>query len=337
MRLSTAQLVAEVQALVGEISSKFVVEPTIEEVKADLLLALKRYCFSVRCIAAKEEKSHDSSPPPSDPSDDADVGLETNLRPTNGWLPDEPIPVKNPAVEAYLLAVQRELLGHLNKMTTLDTRKPHSISKSIHSLLNHLKSRDDLVVVPTDKTNSYVVLPTSDYAIKVVEHLTADAKKTTTKHLNEIKAEADEVLEKYKDLFAPKEYNYAKSTLNNHRVPVVKLLVKDHKDPDEKGDFPTRLVVPAKNFTAAFPHLGQQGIKKILDRNKVNYQRKTIIQASHLKEQLEELPIRRSQHTVISIDAEKMYPSIKFNQIELAVNNFLRSPPKKIDRRPKNV
>ena len=123
--------------------------------------------------------------------------------------------------------------------------------------------------------------------------------------------------------------------MNNYRVPTVKLLVKDHKKPDEKGDFPTRLVVPAKNFAAAYPHLGQQGIKAILDQNNVDYQRKTIIQASHLKEQLEELPIRRSQHAVMSIDAEKMYPSIKFNRIELAVNHFLRNAPKKDKQKAK--
>ena len=60
----------------------------------------------------------------------------------------------------------------------------------------------------------------------------------------------------------------------------MQLLVKDHKKKDENGDFPTRWVVPAKNFTAGFPHVDQRGIKEILDRNKIDYTKKTIIQAS---------------------------------------------------------
>ena len=177
-------------------------------------------------------------------------------------------------------------------MAKKDTRKKHPISNQINSLLAHLRQRPDLVVVPTDKTNSYVVVETAEYTKKVIEHLNADAVKTTTIKLNETKDEAKEMLNAHKDLFSPNEFNYIKSTINNCDIPSVKLLIKDHKDSDEKGNYPSQLVVPAKNFTAGFQHVGQRGIKAILDRNNVNYQRKTIIQASHLKErQLGVLPI----------------------------------------------
>ena len=43
-----------------------------------------------------------------------------------------------------------------------------------------------------------------------------------------------------------------------------------------------------------------------------------------MKQQLEIPNIRNSKHTAISIDAEKMYQSIKFGQIQKAVNYFLR-------------
>ena len=93
--------------------------------------------------------------------------------------------------------------------------------------------------------------------------------------------------------------------------------------------------MPAKNFTAAFPHVGQRGIKHILDKNKIDYSKKTIIQASHLKDQLEKLDIKKSQNTIMSIDAEKMYPSVKFIQIVNAVNYFLRNAPKKDEKKVK--
>eukprot|EP00957_Ditylum_brightwellii_P106692 8139175-Ditylum_brightwellii.AAC.1 len=59
---------------------------------------------------------------------------------------------------------------------------------------------------------------------------------------------------------------------------------KDHKEPEEDESFPTRLVIPATNVTATFSKLGYLGIKQILDDNKVDYSRFTIIQVSDLKE-----------------------------------------------------
>ena len=118
---------------------------------------------------------------------------------------------------------------------------------------------------------------------------------------------------------------YIKSTVNKRAIPTICLLVKDHKDKDESGNFPTRLVVPAKIFTAGFPHVGQRGIKAILDKNKIDYSRKTIVQASDLKRKLETLGIKSDKHTIVSIDAKNMHPSVKFGQIEKAVNFFLNS------------
>ena len=180
-------------------------------------------------------------------------------------------------------------------------------------------------VVPTDKTNSDVVLRTKDYIEHVVKHLKEDAVLTTRDKLKEAKERAKLKLKNFRNLFSESEYNYIKSTINKCSVPTVHLLIKDHKDKDKiNHHYPSRLVTPAKNFTSAFPHVGQRGLKQILDRNKIPYSKKNIIQASDLKDQLELMAIRKSQHRITSIDAEKMYPSIKFIQIQKAVNYFLR-------------
>ena len=71
-------------------------------------------------------------------------------------------------------------------------------------------------------------------------------------------------------------------------IPSPKLLIKDHKTIKEKGEFPTRLVIPAKNFTATFSKIGYLGIKMCLDKGKVKYSRFSIVQASDLKEILED-------------------------------------------------
>jgi hypothetical protein len=46
-----------------------------------------------------------------------------------------------------------------------------------------------------------------------------------------------------------------------------------------------------------------------------------------LKEKLEQLPIKRSNCTIISFNVVCMCPSVIFNQIESAVNYFLQDAP----------
>ena len=134
--------------------------------------------------------------------------------------------------------------------------------------------------------------------------------------------EALKLCETSSNILSSSEYNYIKSTINKCAIPNICLLIKDHKENDGDGNYPTRLVVSAKNFTASFPHVGQRGIKAILDKNKIDYSRKTIVRASDLKAKLETLGIKSKKHTIMSIDAKNMHPSVKFGQIEKAVNFF---------------
>ena len=71
------------------------------------------------------------------------------------------------------------------------------------------------------------------------------------------------------------------------------ILIKNHNKIKEKGKFPTKLVIPATNFTATFSKIGYLGIKRFLDKGKVNYSRVSTVQASNLKEKLEELKVNR--------------------------------------------
>ena len=43
-----------------------------------------------------------------------------------------------------------------------------------------------------------------------------------------------------------------------------------------------------------------------------------------MKSKLKKLKIRENEHTVVTMDIESMYPSIKFRQIVKAVDHFLR-------------
>ena len=56
----------------------------------------------------------------------------------------------------------------------------------------------------------------------------------------------------------------------------------------------------------------------------MNYSRNSIVQASDIKETLEELGLRKEEVTIASVDAINMYPSIKLATIKKAVICFAR-------------
>ena len=93
---------------------------------------------------------------------------------------------------------------------------------------------------------------------------------------------------------------------------------------EQDSALPIRLVILATNFTATFSKIGYLGIKRCLDKGKVNYSRNSIVQASDLKETLEEIGLKREDVTIASIDAISMYPSIKIATIRKAVRYFAR-------------
>ena len=115
-----------------------------------------------------------------------------------------------------------------------------------------------------------------------------------------------------------------RQSLATRAIPSPKLLIKYHKKINEKGGFPTRLVIPAKHFSATFSKIGYIGIKRCLDKVKVNYSQNSIVQASDLEETLKELGLKREEVTISSVDAINMYPLIRLVMIRKAVRYFAR-------------
>jgi hypothetical protein len=69
--------------------------------------------------------------------------------------------------------------------------------------------------------------------------------------------------------------------------------------------------------------LGYLAIRRILDSNHVDYSKRTIVQASDLKEKLESLRICQDDVSIISLDIEAaVYPSIKFKHVQNVVEYF---------------
>mmetsp|Transcript_21389 Transcript_21389/g.42838 ORF Transcript_21389/g.42838 Transcript_21389/m.42838 type:complete len:106 (+) Transcript_21389:364-681(+) len=58
------------------------------------------------------------------------------------------------------------------------------------------------------------------------------------------------------DLTNDSEFVFVKESILSKSIPTPKLLIKDHKKKDDNDEFIRQLVIPATNFTAAFPKLG---------------------------------------------------------------------------------
>ena len=132
-------------------------------------------------------------------------------------------------MEAYLFEVQRELLDHIDQMAARDTRKPVKIIQQINSLLSKLKQRDDMVVVPTDKTNSVILMEVSKYRTEVRSLLPKEAVISSYAYLQDTHKKVLDKLETIKPILSESEFNYVKSTITKRAIPTVQLLVKDHK------------------------------------------------------------------------------------------------------------
>ena len=104
-------------------------------------------------------------------------------------------------------------------------------------------------------------------------------------------------------------------------------MIQDHNTINKKGEFPTRSVISATNFTVTFSKIGYLGIKRLLDKRKVNYSRVSIVQSFDINERLEELKVNRDKVAIASVNAINMYPSIKLSTIKNSVRLFARNSP----------
>ena len=79
-------------------------------------------------------------------------------------------------------------------------------------------------------------MKTADLNEQLTAHLEEDAVRTTHSRLTKVIAKAREKLKTVADLLSTNEYNYIKSTINEHNIPSMQLLVKDHKSKKKKDN-----------------------------------------------------------------------------------------------------
>jgi hypothetical protein len=175
-----------------------------------------------------------------------------------------------------------------------------------------------------DKTTSFKCIVIQDYKNWAIKRLLKSRKDIPRSKLVQVLEEVKELLESLEDIMSENKYYFIKESLNSKAIPSPKLLTKDHKEINDDRNYQTRLVVPAINFTPAFSKLGYIGIKRIIYDAGINCSKKTIVQASHLKLQIESLSIKKDKHTVFSLDIEAFYHLVIYSLVKRAINFFSR-------------
>ena len=208
------------------------------------------------------------------------TGLNTSLNPTFGI---ETSKNGSDNLEGFLTAVGKTILKEALKRQCFE--RPNKKTSEIYDVLQRL-NKYGCVYVPTDKINSTRVIKIEDYKRWVSDHLLKAANLAIRPKVMALFEDANKLLEKEKMELSVKEEEFARQSLATRAIPYTKLLIKYHKTINEKGEFPTRLVMPATNFTATFSKIGYLGIKRCLDKGKAKYSRASIVQASNLKESL---------------------------------------------------
>jgi hypothetical protein len=141
-------------------------------------------------------------------------------------------------------------------LTELDKSKsqPETCkAKEIRRLEAKLKEHPNMTVIPTDKTNSYKVIDKEKYIEWVLDHLKTDAIEVSADKLIKIHEEGNELLSKLGNTLSEKEMGFVEEMLDSRAVPTPKLLIKDHKPMNKKGEYVTRLIFPGNELHSGIP------------------------------------------------------------------------------------
>ena len=134
-----------------------------------------------------------------------------------------------------------------------------------------------LVVVPTDKTNSFQVVHTRQYVKWMGNQLTKTAIHITKRRLGEVYDDAICLLIESKDFLSANEYNYILEITPVQCLP--QTIDQGSQGPSSQWRSFSETVSTRCNLCTGFPNVGYQGLKKILDDWGINYSKHTIIQA----------------------------------------------------------
>ena len=135
-----------------------------------------------------------------------------------------------------------------------------------------MRKERDYVFAPTDKTGKWSPMLTTVYEDKLLNHIANGCVEIDKGKLELVHTEAHDILKKCRGLMSAGEAKYIERWIDSRQLPTSRLLIKDHKKCGADGEFPTRLLIPATNFTQCYAKMGYKIIKNLFDKNRVSYE-----------------------------------------------------------------
>jgi hypothetical protein len=129
--------------------------------------------------------------------------------------------------EAFLREVGRAILSNV---TDEPTSNPSHIMAEI-VLMEKALCKMSVVVIPTDKMNSFCIIPTQDYIRLMNEHLATSSVEVPHDRILEIHFHAQQEFECVGDdgfLSSANELRFIEEGLKGKAIPTTSLLIKDH-------------------------------------------------------------------------------------------------------------
>jgi hypothetical protein len=165
----SSSLEDEAQCLVGETSKKFVPQPNRNDIIVDVVNGLRRFKDSVRWKdfhrAQQEEKEKRLNIKRNNNHNIIEIednqeptGLKTGLKPTKINMS---APIATDEGVNFLQILEDKLI---NQVFSYDEKKAGcKVSSGIRKMQKRLMENSQIVVIPTDKTNSFKAVPTDSY------------------------------------------------------------------------------------------------------------------------------------------------------------------------------
>jgi hypothetical protein len=172
-------------------------------------------------------------------------GLNLNLKAKERT---KKLPRGSEDLEACLSAVEKESMDKI--FDKGNGYEPNLKSEDIKAVNKNLKLTST-VIISMDKTNSFRCIHIDDYENWMIKHLLKNGKEIPRSKLVQVFDDGNGLLENLEHILSEDEHFFVKESINPKTIPAQKLLIKDYKEINDDGNYPTRLVVPATNFTLA--------------------------------------------------------------------------------------
>ena len=133
-----------------------------------------------------------------------------------------------PMISIYIEGFLREVESQLIEQVSNKEMKKKPLDKVIAKLSINLKKCNEVVIV-TNKTNSFQVVPIEKYKICAGKHLESLANLIEVQRIIEIFDLVMEMQEKHEDILGEKEYICPKKKLLTKTIITPKLITKEHQ------------------------------------------------------------------------------------------------------------